>query len=137
MYSPPDEAHRVMSRLNISQELKKFIKEQIHSVFNLEVLLLLHREQSRSFTASEVANELGIEIDVAQQLSELISANVLTTANGAIAKYRYTPVDKELACLVDQLAVAYAKQRVPILSMILAEHPNRIRGFAEAFRLIE
>lgn len=124
-----------MSRLNISQDLKTFVKEHIHSVFSLEVLLLLRRERSRSFTASEVANELGIEDDVAQQLSELTSANLIRTASGDVAKYRYAPGDKELESLVDQLAVAYAKQRVPILSLILTEHADRIRGFVEAYRL--
>jgi DNA-directed RNA polymerase specialized sigma subunit len=125
-----------MPSQNISQELKTFIKEQIHSVFSLEVLLLLHREQSRSFTASEVANELGIEIDVKQQLSELKSANLLGTTSAGSSNYYYAPANKELASIVDQLSVAYSKQRVPILSLILAEHPDRIRGFAEAFRLI-
>lgn len=124
-----------MSRLNISQDLKTFVKEHIHSVFSLEVLLLLRREQSRSFTASEVANELGIENDVTPQLLELTSAKLICTANGDGAKYRYAPVDTELESLVDHLAVAYAKQRVPILSLILTEHADRIRGFVEAYRL--
>ena len=124
-----------MSRLNISQELKTFLKEHIHSVFSLEVLLLLRREQSRSFTASEIANELGIENDVTPQLLELTSARLISTANGDGPKYRYAPVDKELESQVDHLAVAYAKQRVPILSLILAEHADRIRGFVEAYRL--
>lgn len=124
-----------MSRINISQELKTFIKEQIHSVCSLEVLLLLRREQSRSFTASELANELGIEPDIGQQLSELMSANLICRENGDAAKYRYAPADKRLESLVDQLAVAYVKQRVPILSLILTEHTDRIRGFVEAYRL--
>ncbi|HKY29084.1 MAG TPA: hypothetical protein VJM12_14180 [Pyrinomonadaceae bacterium] len=124
-----------MSTLNISQDLKTFLKEHIHSVFSLEVLLLLRREQSRSFTASEIANELGIENDVTPQLLELTSARLISTANGDGAKYRYAPVDKELESQVDHLAVAYAKQRVPILSLILAEHADRIRGFVEAYRL--
>lgn len=124
-----------MSRVNISQELKTFLKEHIHSVFSLEVLLLFRREQSRSFTASEIAVELGIENDVGQQLSELSSAHLICTTNGDVAKYRYAPVDKELESLVDQLAVAYAKQRVPILSLILTEHTDRIRAFVEAYRL--
>jgi hypothetical protein len=37
--------------------------------------------------------------------------------------------------MVDHLAVAYRKQRVPILSAILGEDPNKIRRFVEAFKL--
>jgi hypothetical protein len=125
-----------MSRQNISQELKTFIKEQIQSVFSLEVLLLFHRERSRSFTSEEIANELGIEIDVVRHVSELISANLLVATSAGNSKYSYAPANRELASLVDQLAVAYSRKRVPILSLILAEHPDKIRGFAEAFRLI-
>jgi hypothetical protein len=125
-----------MSHQSISQELKTFIKEQIQSVFSLEILLLLHREHSRSFTSEEIANELSIEIDVVQHLSELISANLLVTTSAGILKYYYAPANRELASLVDQLAVAYSEKRVPILSLILAEHPDKIRGFAEAFRFI-
>jgi hypothetical protein len=125
-----------MSRINISQELKTFLKGHIRSVFGLEVLLLLRRERIRSFTAPVIASEVGIEIDVAQQqLSELTSANLIETMNGEVATYRYAPVDQTLASLVDQLAAAYAKQRVPILSLILAEHEDRTRCFVEAYRL--
>jgi len=124
-----------MSRVNISQELKTFLKEHIHSVSSLEVLLLLRREQSRSLTASEVAKQLGIETDVAQQLSELSAAHLVCTANSDVAKYRYAPADEKLESLVDQLAAAYVKQRVPILSLILTEHADRIRGFVEAYRI--
>lgn len=126
----------MMSRVNISQELKVFLKKHIQSVFSLEVLLLLRRERVRSFTASEIASDVGIEIDVAQQqLSELTSAELIETTNGDVARYRYAPVDEKLASLVDQLAFAYAKQRVPILSLILTERADRIRGFVEAYRL--
>lgn len=79
---------------------------------------------------------MGIEIDIAQQqLSELASAHLLAPIDIARSKYIYQPVE-DLAFLVDQLAAAYSRQRVPILSLILAEHPDKIRGFAEAFRLI-
>ncbi len=125
-----------MSRVNISQELNTFLKEYIHSVFSLEVLLLLRRERIRSFTASEVAREVGIEIDVAQQqLSELTSAKLIDSLNGEGVRYRYAPANEKLPSLVDQLAVAYAKQRVPILSLILTEHEDRTRCFVEAYRV--
>lgn len=126
-----------MGRQQISEDLKRFVREQIHSVFRLEVLLLLHRNQPNSLTAAEVANELGFEDDLAQeQLSALAGIGLLTQSDNEKSSYRYHPADESLGSLVDQLAVAYARQRVPILSLILAERPDRIRLFAEAFRLI-
>lgn len=119
----------------ISDDLKAFIKEQIHTVFRLEVLLLLHRERSRSFTAAEVAQELGFEKDVAQeQLRSLAEAN-LVQPNADETKYRYQPANAGLESIVDELAEAYSKQRVSILSLILNDCPDRTRIFAEAFRL--
>ena len=126
-----------MAKQHISQGLKKFIKEKIQTVLRLEILLLLHHQQTRSFTAAEVANELGFEKeDVNGQLTALETIGVVVESNPDKHKYRYHPVNEALRSMVDQLAVGYSKQRVPILSVILADHPDRTRLFAEAFRII-
>ena len=126
-----------MTKQHISQGLKKFIKEKIQTVLRLEVLLLLHHQQTRSFTVAEVANELGFEIeDVNGQLAALETIGVVVESNPDKHKYRYQPVNEALRSMVDQLAAGYSKQRVPILSVILAEHTDRTRLFAEAFRII-
>lgn len=131
------ELREAMTKQHISQGLKKFIKEKIQTVLRLEVLLLLHHQQTRSFTVAEVANELGFEIeDVNGQLSALETIGVVVESNPDKHKYRYQPVNEALRSMVDQLAVGYSKQRVPILSVILAEHTDRTRLFAEAFRII-
>ena len=126
-----------MAKQYISEGLKIFIKEKIQTVLRLEVLLLLHHQQPRSFTAAEVANELGFEKeDVNGQLTALETIGVVVESNLDKHKYRYQPVNEALRSMVDQLAVGYSKQRVPILSVILAEHTHRTRLFAEAFRII-
>lgn len=126
-----------MAKQHISQGLKKFIKEKIQTVLRLEVLLLLHHQQTRSFTVAEVANELGFEKeDVNGQLTALETIGVVVESNLDKHKYRYQPVNEALRSMVDQLAMGYSNQRVPILSVILAEHTDRTRLFAEAFRII-
>ena len=55
-----------MAKQHISEGLKSFIKEKIQTVLRLEVLLLLHNQQPESFTAAEVAGELGFEKEDAQ-----------------------------------------------------------------------
>ena len=123
-----------MVKQQISEGVKRFIREQIQTVPKLEVLLLLHREQSRSFTLAEVANELGFENDTArEQLTSLERIGLIET-NFEKSKFRYHPANKTLGSIVNRLAVAYPKQRVPILSAILAEEPDKVRRFVEAFK---
>jgi DNA-binding IclR family transcriptional regulator len=126
-----------MAKPYISEDLKAFIKNQIRTVLRLEVLLLLHREQSRSFTPADVASELGFENDIAEeQLRSLAALGLLAQLNTNNARYSYHPVNIALGSMVAELAEAYSTRRVPILSLILKEPNDRIRLFAEAFRLI-
>lgn len=126
-----------MAKQHISQGLKRFIKEKIQTVLRLEILLLLHHQQTRSFTVAEVANELGFEKEeVNGQLTALETIGVVVESNLDKHKYRYHPLNETIRSMVDQLAVGYSNQRVPILSVILAEHTDRTRLFAEAFRII-
>ncbi|MEN3327112.1 MAG: hypothetical protein V7638_1919 [Acidobacteriota bacterium] len=123
-----------MVKQQIPAGVKTFIREQIQTVPRLEVLLLLHREQSRPFTLAEVANELGFETDTAQeQLTALEAIGLIETNKD---KYRYHPVNPTLGSIVDRLAIAYPKQRVSVLSAILAEDPNKVRRFVEAFKVV-
>jgi len=126
-----------MTKQHISDGLKTFIREKIQTVLRLEVLLLLHYQQSRAFTVAEVANELNLEKEAAKdQLTALESVGVVVQSNADKPMYKYQPINASLRSMVEQLAAGYSKQRVPILSAILAEHPDRTRLFAEAFRII-
>lgn len=125
-----------MTKQNISEGLKKFLREQIQTVFRLEVLLLLHRNRSRSFTAADVEQDLGVDQDLAQQQLTKLVALQLVEADTEQRNYRYGPANAALSSMVDQLAANYSRQRVPILSVILAKHPDRTRLFSEAFRII-
>lgn len=125
-----------MARQHISEGVKRFIREQIQTVPKLEVLLLLHREQSRPLTLKEVADKLGFENDTAREQLTALEAIGLVVANTEKTEYRYHPVNGKIGSIVDRLAVAYPKQRVPIFSAILAEEPHKVQRFVEAFKLV-
>ena len=126
-----------MATQHISEALKRFIKEKIQTVLRLEVLLLLHHQQSRSFTVAEVADEVGFDEEAAHdQLRSLEAIGVVAHSNSDKPTYKYHPLNATLGSIVDQLAVRYSRQRVPILSVMLAEHPDRTRLFTEAFKII-
>jgi HrcA family winged helix-turn-helix transcription repressor len=128
--------NELMTKQHISAELKKFIKDQIQTAPKLEVLLLLHRQQAKSFDVQEVADELGFDSDTAREQLNALQTLELVKANAEESTFRYRPVNSELSSMVDQLAIAYRKQRVPILSAILAEDPTKHRRFVEAFKLV-
>ena len=123
-----------MAKAHISEALKTFIREKIQTVLRLEVLLLLQQHSSRSFTVAEVASELGFEGDAANaQLTALEGIGLVAQSN---LRYRYHPENETLRSMVEQLAAGYSRQRVPVLSVILADHSDRTRLFAEAFKII-
>lgn len=126
-----------MAKHHISEELRRFIKDKIQTVLRLEVLLLLHEQQSRSFTAAEIANELGFETEATQdQLAALEAIGLAKQSTSDKSRFKYRPVNETLASTVEQTAAAYSTQRVPILSLMLTDNRDRTRLFAEAFRII-
>lgn len=122
---------------HISDSLRRFLKEKIQTVLRLEILLLLHHHQPRTFSASEAANRLGFENDsAAHELRQLEAIGVVVQSSSDTTKYRYHPLDETLRSLIEQLALDYSKHRIPILSAMLAEHPDRARLFTQAFKII-
>lgn len=124
-----------MTKQQISADLKKFIKEQIQTAPRLEVLLLFHGQPSRSLTVGDVANELGFDLDTTHEQLTSLQTLGLIEATFDKPRYRYHPATSALASTIDRLAIAYRKQRVCILSTILAEDLDN-RRFVEAFRNI-
>lgn len=127
-----------MTRQQISKDVKDFISEYIRSVFEVEVLLLLHGTAGKWWLAQEVSQELGIESEVANtQLLTLVGMKLLTQGPDEPLRFIYDPENDSLKSTVDRLAVAYGKQRVAVFSLILKRSDNRMQRFAEAFRLIK
>lgn len=125
-----------MPREPISEDLKKFIREEIQTVFRLEVLLFLHRDRPKSFSVEAVADELGFEYDIAQEHLAALVENGILTSEADKSRFRYGPANERVKELVDQLALVYPTQRVLILSLILSERPDKVRVFTEAIKLL-
>jgi hypothetical protein len=126
-----------MTRNQIPPDVREFVRREIKSVFQLEVLLLVHRTRERAWTVTEVSQELGIYLEIAEtQLLSLTELQLIRTRDTLPVSYFYDPEDQNDEMIVEKLATSYAKQRVGIFTLILSESNSRIRRFAEAFRLI-
>jgi len=124
-----------VSQDEIPDNLRTLINEQLDSVVQVEVLLLLHGQPAREFDAAAVARELRIEATGAEvQLAHLRAGGMLesTPAGG----YRYAARAAAVCAAVGELARAYVDRRVTVISLIYSKpRADQVRTFADAFRL--
>ena len=116
--------------------VRRLILDDIESVGQLELLLLLHKDPSKEWRAGPAARELHTDPGWAlSQLELLASREILQTTGGPDPGFRFRPSTPELENAVNGLARAYAERRVSIVNMIGSKPDSRIQIFADAFRI--
>jgi hypothetical protein len=100
-------------------------------VQQLEVLLLLHEERGRAWTADGVGTRLRTHTGAAA--GWLDSLQLLGLVAAGADGYRYEPGAR--GALVDRLAELYPTYRTRIVGLIYSEASEDVEAFADAFRL--
>ena len=116
-----------------SEFLQAFLRASISSYEELEALLLLARESHRSWTDSELAETLRVQVDgITPALEQLASVEGLLKIDlrSGRRRFQYAPKSKLLAEVVDELATAYVEQRLAIVRLMSANALDRVRGAA-------
>ena len=125
-----------MTDPGISQEVRALLLERIDSVVQLELLLLLQGSPDRAWTAADVAQQLRIDPSwTTGQLGELVSRGLLAPSADVAGAFRYAPASPQLDLAVVQLARDYAERRVTVITLIFSKPVDKLRTFADAFRL--
>ncbi len=125
-----------MHESELPNGVSRFITHHIHSVEQLEILLLLHRHPERAWSADAVARELRIAPESAGERLEGMVHHRLFVRQGVSPKeYRYGPENMKLDDTVRDLAAEYMKRRVMVINLIYSKPIHKIRTFADAFRL--
>lgn len=120
----------------LPDDVRHFISENISSVAKLEVLLLLRAQRDKEWTAEGVAKELAMSPEVMEtHLQELLARGLLTVADTTPRSYRYGARTAELDRLANELATIYQARRVSVITHIYSEPVDKVRTFADAFRL--
>lgn len=120
----------------LPREVTGFIADHIGSVVELEVLLLLHAQPARQWSAADIGRELRIDPAwVSAHLKEMSARGLLSRSDEPEPIYAYRPGTAELDAAVNGLASAYADRRVTVITLIFSKPPDKIRSFADAFRL--
>lgn len=120
----------------VPEQLERFIRERLPSIEQVEIVLLLRSDPSRSWSALEVAEKLNTPPEsTAMRLFLLASNGVLAFESSGVPRYRYAAADASTDELVDQLAQAHQEQRDALYELVGAPKPDPLRSFADAFKL--
>jgi hypothetical protein len=118
------------------REAGNFVAEFIGTAEQLEVLLLLHAEPGRGFTASEVSQRVyTVPAAALLRLDELATAGLLSSDGAADPRFRYAPASGTLDRRVDTLARAYRADRVAVVRLIYGRPRDPMQSLADAFRI--
>ena len=117
-----------------SAEVRAFIASFVRSLWALELLLLLHRHPGRLWSIDALTAELRASTSVVADLvGAFARAGLLDRdGDGAIV---YRPSTEDLRGIVDAIAAAYATTPLAVSREIFAASDDRIRSFADAFRV--
>jgi hypothetical protein len=117
-----------------SVNARRFLAAHIHSVVQLDLLLLLHRDRALAWTASDAARELRApEPWIAGQLADLCAAGVAAAGPEDPPAFRFAARDA-LGEVVLELADLHARRRTTLVRLIHAARDD-VQSFSDAFRL--
>ena len=116
--------------------VRTFLTSHVRSIEALEVLLLVHREAERWWSADSLAAELGMHpATAAARLENMASHNLLDVRISDGIFYRYGPVSPALDGAVRATAETYQRTPVAVTMALYSPPMDDIRRFADAFRI--
>ena len=122
-----------MTAAVIPPHILQFVAENIDSVPELEVLLLLREGEARAWSEEEVAARVYVSRVAARGILEALRRKHLIVAHGEPPLYRYQPEQAGKAELIGEVAAAYRLHLVPMATFIHTRASASVREFARAF----
>ena len=118
--------------MSFSEELQRFIVSSFRSVWALELLLMLKR-QDRTWSKSDLVSAMrASELVVSKALDELVAAGLASLDEEGAS---YMPVNDEVGRCVKELEKLYVARPDAVRRMIIAASSSGATAFANAFRL--
>ena len=116
----------------VPPKIKRFIDANISSVEQLELLLLLRRTKTRSWTAQSASLELRTSPQsIATRIAELAVQGLVKIDGDEFTYAASSGTDGTIG----ELERVYGTYRTRVITMIFDKPPRQIRDFADAFRL--
>ncbi|MGH8025079.1 MAG: hypothetical protein ACRED1_15930 [Limisphaerales bacterium] len=120
----------------LSEELRLFIKENITSLEQLEILLLLYQTPDRSWTIEEVFKVIQTNVhSVGERLGGLVSRGFLSAEGTDRLLFRFQPKSPDLARKISDLRKAYSLAKYKVIETIFSKPSDEAQTFADSFKL--
>ena len=111
--------------------VRKLIRRNVHSVGELELLILLHAERDRSWGVAEICDALGCPPSWAEaQLAAMDDGGLVESAGD---QWRFAPSNQELADATAALQEAYRLQSREVVRYVFATPGRDLKAFSDAF----
>jgi hypothetical protein len=121
---------------SLPDDLCRFIERHVHTLEQLEILLLLFEDPARSWSASELARELRTNVEsVCIRLAPMVTDGLTAMTSPSSPTYCYRPASERLDEQVGALIRFYRERRVAVITQIFAPPTGAARVFADAFRI--
>jgi predicted transcriptional regulator len=125
-----------MSPEVLPKDVREFLARFITSVEQLEVLLILFKEEAQYFDAEGLSRRLNSSAhSIAERLTQLAASGLIVNSSeprGTV--YRYAPVNPALNSVVLMLAKTYSERRISVIEQIFRQPSDRIRDLSDAFK---
>ena len=124
-----------LAESSLPEAVRKFIARHIHTLEQLEILLLLI-ENPRAWSDQDVAAALRTAPESARaRLSRLLGDGLVSVTSGSAPKYQFKPRTDALDRDARALVQCYRERRVAVITQIFAPEGGRAALFADAFRI--
>jgi Mn-dependent DtxR family transcriptional regulator len=123
----------------IPADVRTLLDERIHTLEQLEAIILVRKGGREDWSGEEVADLLHISIESASEaLQRLAQAGVLEAIELPAHGVRYRGFTKRFEALVDRLLEVYESNRIELMMLLSANAIERmrtgaLRAFADAF----
>lgn len=123
-----------MAENEFPEEVRRFLKEHVSSIEQLEVLLLLRASSERSWSAREVYQRvLTNESSIQNSLEKLAQHGLLSRPNES--QFQFADDAAAVRSVLDSLAALYKERPARIVRELYGASASEIDAFAQAFRI--
>ncbi|NJO34382.1 MAG: hypothetical protein HC869_15890 [Rhodospirillales bacterium] len=118
----------------LSEQLRRFIQTNVRTIWALEVLLLLCRNQGRLWSPDELNRELRGSVGLVRDvLSGFQHAGLVK--RDAEDRFQWAPSTAELRQLSQDLVSIYSTRPFSVIKAITEAQTERIQTLADAFKI--